>query len=236
MLNGFRAFYGFQKSQIVQDGLTIYLDPSNTESYPGSGSIIYNLAGSPNGTFVNNTSYSTFSDGSIYFDGDADYVSLGNLGSMYQSGTISFWMYSGSVSNYRNPFTTKLDGSNVGIRFEQTSGGIMGVVVGDDSGNYGGTGYVVIPDLVQDEWRNVCFTWNTVANNMKAYVDGIQTLDQSHSFWATTMSNVVFGRGFSTDPVRHFLGYFGNFLMYNKELSQEEVSINFDVTKKRFVV
>lgn len=212
---------------LIQDGLTVWLEPSLISSYPGSGSTAYNLAGSPNATFVNNTSFSSLGNGSFAFDGNGDYLSLGNLGSFYSSGTISFWMYSTSVSNYRNPFTTKLDGSNAGIRFEQNDTGLIGVVVGNDAGTYGGYAIINSGGLVANVWRHICITWNTSTNMLYGYADGQQSLSQSHSYWATVLPNVVIGRGFSADSARHFAGNIGQFLMYNRDLSAEEVAFNY---------
>ena len=47
-------------SNIITDGLVFYQDAANKQTYPGSGTNSYDISGqSNNGTFVNNTSFST---------------------------------------------------------------------------------------------------------------------------------------------------------------------------------
>jgi hypothetical protein len=62
--------------RIVTDGLVLCLDAASKKSYPGSGSVWRNLAGSNNGTLVNDPTYSSENNGSIIFDGTNDYVSI----------------------------------------------------------------------------------------------------------------------------------------------------------------
>ncbi len=101
-------------SQVVKDGLVVCLDAGNPKSYPGTGNTWYDLTiNGNNGTLTNGPTFSSINGGGIVFDGINDYVSVGNLGSFYAQGTISYWMYSTAVENYRNPFSTVYIGGNV---------------------------------------------------------------------------------------------------------------------------
>mgnify|MGYP000212112688 CR=1 FL=1 len=127
-------------------GLVLHLDAGNTSSYPGTGTTWTDLSGNGyNGTFTNGPIFSAANGGCIVFDGVNDYVAGGNLGSFYSQGTISYWMYSTAVENYRNPFSTNYNGVNVGIRFEQYTSaspyGGFSVIIGNDAGTYTGFSY-----------------------------------------------------------------------------------------------
>ena len=97
----------YHSPQISLNGLVLCLDAANPKSYPGSGTTWTDLSGNGNnGTLVNGVGYSSDNLGSLVFDGANDYVNAGNLGSFYSQGTISYWMNSSAVENFRNPLST----------------------------------------------------------------------------------------------------------------------------------
>jgi hypothetical protein len=68
---------GFKVSNLglISDGLLLYYDAGNINSYPGSGNTWFDISGnSNNGTLINSPTYSTDNGGSIVFDGVDDYV------------------------------------------------------------------------------------------------------------------------------------------------------------------
>lgn len=80
--------------QIVTNNLILYLDASNLNSYPGSGTVFNNLSSNLyNGSLVGNTTYINTNNGSMYFDGNGDYISVNNIkGSGISSQfTLNFW-------------------------------------------------------------------------------------------------------------------------------------------------
>jgi hypothetical protein len=173
----------------------------------------------------------------MLFDGTDDYVSVGNLGSFYTQGTISFWMNSSAVENYRNPFTTNYNGGDAAIRFEQYSStspyGGFTAVIADDSES-GGALFDYSPNAILDEnvWYNVVLVWNTSTNNVVGYLNGLETFNTSHSSWPTTLPNVAIGQGF--DSSRHFTGRIPVVHIYNRGLTASEVAQNYNALKERF--
>jgi hypothetical protein len=82
------AFIYFPTSSIVNQGLSVYYDFSNPNSYPGSGTTVYDLSGyGNNGTLTNGPTFSTDSGGALVFDGVDDYVQFTST----YAGTICFW-------------------------------------------------------------------------------------------------------------------------------------------------
>ena len=62
--------------RIITDGLVLCLDAANRQSYPGSGTVWTDLAGSNNGTLTNGPTFSSANGGSIVFDGVDDFIEL----------------------------------------------------------------------------------------------------------------------------------------------------------------
>jgi hypothetical protein len=182
---------------------------------------------------LNGAIYNSNNGGNIAFDGTNDYVFVGNLGSFPTNGAIEFWMYSTEVVSYRNPFHTNFTGSpnNIGIRFEQVTGGQLGVAIGNDAATY--AGYVLTTSLQSNTWYNVVVTWNTATSTATGYLNAVQGFTtSSHTYWATTLGNVAIGAGF--DISRTFKGNISSLKIYNKYLTTEEVKNNFNAYRGRF--
>lgn len=214
---------------IVTNGLTLHLDASR---YVNGSSTWLDLSGNNNnGTLTSGPTYTSANGGSIVFDGVNDYVACGNLGTWYPRGTVSFWMYSTAVENYRNPFTSHFEGSNVGIRFEQNSAGNFGFICGNDGGTY--TGCTLVPSGLQpNTWYYVTGIWDTSRNTMTGYINGVYANQVSCTTWATQMPSITIGNGFSNS--RYFAGRIAGLQIYNRNLSAEEVQQNFNAQSSRF--
>jgi len=222
---------------IVRSGITLALDSANQRSYISGSSSWTDLSGNNNnGTLTNGPSFSGINCSCIVFDGIDDYVNGGNLGSFYSQGTISYWMYSTAVENYRNPFSTNYNGVNVGIRFEQYTTaspyGGFSVVIGNDAGTYTGFSYSPSAILTVNSWYNVVLVWNTVTNIATGYLNGDLKFNSSHTYWATTLPAIAIGNGFSS--ARYFKGNVSSVEIYNRALTATEVLQNYNVTKTRF--
>jgi len=189
-----------------------------------------------NGTLVNGVGYNSGNGGSLVFDGSNDYVNAGNLGSFYSQGTISYWMNSSAVEDYRNPFSTHYLNGNVGIRFEQYSSpspyGGFNLIIGNDAGNLAFYDYSPGAILTANIWYNVVLVWNTSTNNLIGYLNGTQKFNSTHTLWATTLPSISIGSGF--DAGRYFNGRIANTKIYNRALTAAEVSQNFNATRSRF--
>ena len=59
---------------MVTDDLVLALDATNVQSYPGSGSTWYNLAGTQNTTLYNSPTHSTSNGGYLQFNGSTQYA------------------------------------------------------------------------------------------------------------------------------------------------------------------
>jgi hypothetical protein len=143
-------------------------------------------------------------DGAASFDGN-DAVAVGNMGSLPQKGAFEFWMKPDVVENYRNPMTTKYNGGNAGMRWEEAANGSFGIVVGNDSGTWDGTTYLA-SGLNASSWYSVVYAWDTASNRERAFLNGSNAADQAHTLWPSTIPDLRFGTGYSTTGSRQWVG------------------------------
>jgi hypothetical protein len=62
---------------INTSGLILSLDASSNRSYSGTGNTAYGLVGGIGGTLVNGVGFTSSNNGSFFFDGTDDYISIG---------------------------------------------------------------------------------------------------------------------------------------------------------------
>ena len=87
--------------RINNDGLVFYIDPGNTRSYSGAGSIIYDLvSGGIAGTLTNGPTYDVSRTGGLILDGTNDYISFGRRADLQGTNiTISTWAKFASLTS-----------------------------------------------------------------------------------------------------------------------------------------
>jgi hypothetical protein len=76
---------------IVTNGLVLYVDAGNNNSYPESGTTWTDLIGGNNGTLTNGPTYNSGNGGYIDLDGSNDLVNFGNTG--IEIRCMNCWFY-----------------------------------------------------------------------------------------------------------------------------------------------
>ena len=156
-------YYG---GPIVTSSLSFMLDAGNLVSYPKTGTAVYTLTGSVNGTLTNGPTFNPTFGGCWNFDGTDDYILLGSsITPGNGNWTLSAWVrgYGGVVGN--------TSGGPVASGFGVFStGGNYKIFYANYDGswnyNYGNT------TLNPNEWYFL--TWvNYTGNTMKMYVNGV---------------------------------------------------------------
>ena len=218
--------------KMVTDGLVLYLNAADANSYVSGSTTWYDLAGSNNGTLVNGPTYNSGSLGSIVFDGVNDYTSLGNVFN-YTSESFSF----GYWVNF-NSFTTNIPGQGPIIFYKgsyNTNGyylqhGITGFsFVTNQSGFSQTTTAIGVNTL--GVWYYIVVTRD--GTSVRGYVNGIDrtiTLG-SHTNPASSTNNFTLA---TYATFIYFNGKISNFTGYNRVLSATEVLQNYNATKTRF--
>lgn len=211
---------------IVTDGLVLHLDAGNTKSYPGSGSVWYDLSGNNNnGTLTNGAVYDTEGRGSIYFDKVNDEVISTNSSSVQiTTGTIGAFF--------------KATNQNTGVHgiiAKQNAWGLF--VWGNILRTYDwgtpatrSTSYTVGDNQWHYAAMSFTETIGSPSNNAIIYLDGnpILTTTVKHS-----NHNVTVQIG-EANAAQHFGGNIAQAFVYNRVLSPDEIKQNYNTLKGRF--
>ena len=228
-------------TNIITDGLIICLDPANRRSYPGTGATWTDIVGGNNGTFSGQTFWDSGNSGRMYFDGTDDMVDLDDNASILPDGTnpftINMWVRPES-GHGDYPYLLELaqhdavDQSFLLLWFKEGSDSIyigqrtQGKILPND---------IADTDLADfyDQWVNICLTYNGGAKgnhtSYRLYFDAVNiALATSGTAGGSGNINRI-GYG-SSD----WKGYMSNISIYNRALSADEVSQNYEALKPRF--
>lgn len=226
---------------IVRDGLVLYLDAGNIASYTSGSNTWYDLIGVNNGTLTNGPTFDTGSNGSIVFDGSNDYVNQTlNTGSFTTEATLIMFL---KLTN-----ATPSDLFQTGIER-------LSAYLGHQASHYpwtDGTAYLstfqtggirvdsisLSSTIDRTNWHMITITSSPGANNWKFY----QNLDLRRS--ATGSDTVVFssdgvynlGRSQSQlgGNLFYLNGNIATIQLYNKALTEVEITQNYNALKSRF--
>lgn len=175
---------------------------------------------------VYGATYDSGNSGRLSFDGVDDYVRLvDNIGNP-QTFSIEFWCYPTELdidanNNYRRIFLAI--GVNENIVLIEQSGTISFRIPGGNTTNFQASGFSGI-----NEWGCVCCTYDQ--STRKIYFNGVFKGQTSEAG-----VTVDFGTPQIVDGVnQRFKGYIGNFKIYSKALSDQEVRQNFESLRGRY--
>ena len=239
----------YHHPRIVTDGLVLHLDAANKKSYPGSGTVWYDLSKDKrSGILTNSPVFSSNFTGAIDFiRSDNEYVSVGALSGSFASFTVDVWFYPTSISNYENVLDCNYayNGTtgNLGPRLEIDSTGKLSWgysnITNNNNSVYAHS--VINSGLQANKWHHAAITYNGGSNSSVTYYNGIntnlsRTTAGSPTGFLGTMNNLRIGQGFSLASYtqRGYDGKIAIVKIYNKALSANEILQNFNATKSRY--
>jgi hypothetical protein len=218
----------FLNKNIVTNGLIEYLDAGYLGSYPTSGNTWYNVAGvsGGTGTLTNGPTYDSGNGGSIVFDGVDDYLSLNSVTVNTSGFTIDMWIYMSSPQPvYVNNWVYWYYDNNVEI-------GIFGS---------GGTGFQ--------------FKDNGIAGNPTLQVSNCTNKWINITLGCANFTPFMYNNGVSVGTTTNFRNMDINLInlfrsqlltgrnmvgkqailgIYNRALTQDEITQNYNAQKSRF--
>ena len=229
-----------QFNGIITDGLQLYLDAGNTNSYPGTGTTWFNLAaGTPTGSLIDGPTFSTEYGGSLVFDGVDDYVNISRFPNLNFSPSSSFsmtvWAKVDSMSTNRTAVVLGRGstGGSYGIGMTRSSGGAYTWNVGSRAVVNTATS---IPYTVGDI-DNITLVYtptfqyvykNGVLEGTNNTVSGV-----SGSFDAASYQ-IMFASAVPSGTAGWPAGSVYSALIYNRALTDAEVAYNYNISKVRF--
>lgn len=227
----------FAGPNLIENGLVGFWDAGNTRSYPGSGTTWTDLGGRNNtGTLTNGPTFSSSNGGYIAFDGTNDYVDCGsNYSGLFSSGfTWGAWIQIPTGAAFRRILTINTTDNTNYQNFLQTSttrtvqAGFSFTTPGPVSLYKEGT-----TALNVDTWYYVTATMSSSVN---IYVNGVN--DSGTTSGTPSLSNsygrLEIGRLIQSSVAYYGQSFISNAHLYNRELSQSEISQNFNALRGRF--
>ena len=215
---------GTPLDNIYTSDLKMCFAAGDLSSYAGSGTLVHDLSGEGvEGTLINGVGF----DSNGYFDFDAvgDYINIETptTNSIY---TISMLYKTGPNDNTAGYFSSDDTTDSKGLAASQgiTFGGLV----------YGQFYYYDGEDLINltqttlltpNTNFNISAIIDNTENNIKVYINGELSADQSMATDAMSPSVVEIGR-FNRSARNYLNGKLADYRIYNKELSQEEVNQN----------
>ena len=231
--------YAFGAPSIVQDGLVFYVDAANKDSYVNGSSDTFSLANlSLTGSLKNNTSFISSNAGVWDFDGSDDYIDFGtglgnNLGNYSGNLSFSLWAKTANTTSEVGLLSLKTVDSNDTATSISMYSNILRLTYG------AGANKVLVSTstagITANNWFQVVGIY-TPNEDGKIYVNGNL---QSVTSGGTSPSSINFtGLGFYIGTyynlTYNFDGQVSNVLIFNKELSAQEVLQNYNALKPRF--
>ena len=212
-------------ANIVRNGLVLAWDIANTNSYPGSGTTVFDLSGNGNnGTITGGVTYNAATvKGVLTTNGTTGYISstTPNLAS----------------TNYTVMGAARYNGATRGRMINATGNnwllGHWGANVTPSTANYYAEGWVSAAGAGGNDtlWRIYTGIGNIGGDSYSFYVNNVLTNGPNNAGSAGP-NGITVGRG--QGGAEPSTGDFSFLLMYNRILSSEEIAQNYNATRGRF--
>jgi hypothetical protein len=239
-LGVYTQFDEFTGAPIVDSSLQLWLDAGQTSSYSGSGATWTDLSATPkNYTLTASPTFNSITGGGVITFAGASSQYATSTTTIFNSTTfnrytMNLWVYPTSagqivsVNAQSAPNTsyhyTAIQISNSGvIYFGQWTGGMTTVTTSSQSLN---------------AWYNLVLTYD--GTTATAYVNGVN-VGSSIIAWASPGVNTFFSlmsqdstRMVAAGATAYTSGSVGAFMVYNRALSTDEITTNFNALRNRY--
>ena len=226
-------------NNIVTDGLIFCADPANKRCYSGSGDTCTDLAGGVTGSLENETALSSDWNGVFDFDGTDDYIDFGSPAALQnQVGTVIAWgrwdyttTWQGGLVSYLYNHSSLAHGWNL---LNHGTYRIGRSLASNGTYDYWTGSYSYQFD--KDEWVMASFSFAGQYNPVITYRnDVVINYDSSQNTIVTyTGANLLIGRTDTADYLKEWFGQIGPVYIYNRALTQDEITQMYEALKPRF--
>jgi hypothetical protein len=216
---------------IVTNGLVLNLDAAKVDSYPGTGTTWYDISGNNNnGTLTNGPTFSGIGkQAAIVFDGVDDFVS-GSGTVLTTQGTIVTWFKTSNT--YSNNYLLSLpwissgnNGFDLGFGGSTTFRGIVVTTSGLADLNYTTT-------YSDNNWHMGALAYNGTTATL--YYDGVARTSASTTGTLRQTATGEFNVGRFGSFGAYVAASISNATVYNRALTQAEITQNFNALRGRY--
>ena len=223
---------------VVSDGLIFCADPANKRCYSGSGDTCTDLAGGVTGSLENDTSLSSDWNGVFDFDGTDDYIDFGSPAALQnQVGTVIAWgrwddtsTAQGGLVSYIYNHDSLAHGWNL---LNHGTYKIGRSLAGSSYDYWGGSSSYKFD---KDEWVMASFSFAGNTNPVITYRNDVAiNTDSSQGTTLTyTGANLLIARTDTAVHRQEWFGQIGPVYIYNRVLTQDEITQMYEALKPRF--
>lgn len=222
-------------SQPVQNGLIVWLDAATYTS----GTTWSDLSGNGNNaTLVNTPTHSSTNGGQFDFNGTTQYATLYPLaGSTFTSSyTIQTWVKWDNITSDKCIFSQGAAANNQGLHLITRSSAVTGNQSRYGFNMYNNDEYSGTL-AVTTSYRLITYTYNSSTFAKEMYIN--TSLDtpysQTSNQYTNTSANAEIGRiGWSGTNINYFDGQLAQFYFYNRILTSDEITQNYNLSKDRY--
>ena len=208
----------FDGPTIVTNGLVLSLDAADKNSYPGSGTTWRDLSGNNySGSLVNTPTFNSANGGSFAFNGTNQYTTTSYLQPAYGTGTSFTW------NVWVNPEAGATSAPIIGNR----NNVLVFTKLTRNAFEY--YPLVMTKVLTANTWQNACIVKN--GTSFTYYLNGASSVVSSST---ATQTSTAFYIGGDNVAAEYFVGSVATTQIYNRALSADEISQNYEAQKSRF--
>lgn len=229
---------GFQTPSITTN-LVLWYDPSNTASYPGTGTTITDLSPNPvNGTLAN----ITYTNPYFSYNGTTSQVTIPDTAKLEPGSgdwTMEAWFYTtafkpGSSGVILGKFDPGGLSADVSYSIRTNNTGVLYAQMGDGTGGFTNS---TLYQTVLSTWVQVVYVWKNVAvNSLETFINGSSIGSVSHTLPSllNTSANLYLGSYNGGEFSQWFNGRIGVVRLYNTALTAAQVLQNFNADRSKY--
>ena len=213
---------------IVLSNLQLWLDAGQTDSYSGSGTTWNDLSGnSRTGTLTNGPTYSSADGGSIVFDGSNDFVQCTGSLTVTAATFVTWIRRNGNQGQYDGILFSR--GTNTtGMNFQVSNQ--LGYHWNDAGNTYNWQSGLTIPNAT---WCMIAVSvTSTAATAYLCQTSGTTTATNTVNHSSSVLNDIKLAQDDAGG--RFFNGNISTAMLYNRALTSEEITKNFNAFRGRY--
>lgn len=227
----------------VSNGLELYLDPGNQQSYSNFGTVLKDITGlGRNGLLIAGPTYTNANFGTLTYNGSSQYTQVNGMASSVAFTVQMFLKVIGNAGNYRG-FCGANDGSGndyqVGFNVDMSSASSASVTnITVEGIGITATNFLNNPSSIAfGTWFNLCVVVSSSTTTL--YINGVQNVQNNRSAASTvSLSYMTYAArpvtGTSSGATYTSNITLGNALFYRSALTQAQVLQNYNAFRARY--